>query len=107
MRDNEKKLALQIEELKIENVGLQDSLKMQIEKTLSSRDQLHGDVIQARQRVEEESSEKEHLKLSYERVCQEKTLAEQQLIQAKNEVSSYRSKVLSSQKDLTIRLKNN
>ena len=93
LRESEEKLKNQVEELKAQRDDLKENLKTQVEKNSNDKEQLHGEIIIARQKQEETASEVAHLKLSYERVLQEKEILEQQVIQSKNDANSFKAKV--------------
>jgi chromosome segregation ATPase len=93
LRESEQSLKYQVEELKAQRDDLKENLKKQGERNSIDKEQLHGEIILARQKQEETASEASHLKLSYDRVLQEKEILEQQVIQSKNEVNSFKAKV--------------
>jgi hypothetical protein len=94
LRDSEARLKQQVEELKAENSDLKENLKVQVDKNTMDKDNLHGEVIAAKQRQEEAVSEAAHLKISYDRISQEKELLEQQVIHLKSDASNYKAKVI-------------
>ena len=94
LRESEQSLKHQVEELKAQRDDLKENLKAQVEKNSNDKEQLHGEIIVARQKQEETASDAAHLKLSYERVCQEKEILEQQVVQAKNEANTFKAKVI-------------
>lgn len=85
-------LEQECESLKLEIKTL-NGFKSWVDLHLNEKDQLHGNVIQAKQKHEETAAEVARLTASYERVVQEKEILEQQVVQLQSEAADYNNKI--------------
>lgn len=57
------------------------------------KDRINGELIAIKQKLEESQNENAHLKITYERIQNQKDVSEQKLAHAAIELTEYREKV--------------